>query len=80
MNDPERLDAAFRSALMLPGSTELATVSYASTPEWDSVGHLQLMAGLDEAFKISIRDEDVVEMSDYASVRRILRERYGASL
>ncbi len=34
------------------------------------------MAGIEEAFGIAIGADDVFKMSDYASVREILHDRY----
>ena len=78
MTDTDKLDTTFRSALALPEGTDPRTTAFASTPEWDSVGHLQLLAAIEEAYSITLAAEDVSEMVDYAAVRRVLEEKYGA--
>jgi acyl carrier protein len=78
MQDADRLDDVIRDALGLPPGAELRGIAYETTPEWDSVGHLQLMAAIEAAFGLSIKVDDVARMSDYERLREILRERYGA--
>jgi acyl carrier protein len=69
------VDAVFREAFELDG-IDPSTAEYGVTNGWDSVGHLQLVLGLEEAFGISIDPDDVFEMRDYAAVRRILERRH----
>ena len=78
MIDTEKLDQAFRSALALPDGTDPSSTAFAVTPEWDSVGHLQLLAAIEEVYAVTLANEDVADMVDYAAVRRILEEKYGA--
>jgi acyl carrier protein len=80
MIDPDRLDATFRLALGLPDDVDVAGAAYDRTEGWDSVGHMELMVGLEAAFGISIDADDVFAMSDYAAVREILRDRYAIQL
>jgi acyl carrier protein len=77
MSDAERLDDAVRDALGLADDAELEAIAYDTTPEWDSVGHLQMMAAIEAEFDISIEADDVVQMSTYDKVRSTLRLRYG---
>ena len=76
MTDNQKIDEAFIKALGLPPGTSPEGLAYGARAEWDSIGHLQLMAEIEEAFGIALAAEDVVEMTDYASVRRLLRSHY----
>jgi len=80
MTDAELLDGTLRSALALPAQIDLSAVAYGATDGWDSVGHMQLVLGIEEAFGITLDADDVVEMRNYAAVRRILRDRHGLAL
>ena len=40
-------------------------IKYNDIPEWDSIGHMTLMSGLEDAFKISLETDDVIEFSSY---------------
>jgi len=75
-----RLDHTIRESLALEGSTEVRSIAWGQTAEWDSVAHMQLVAGLESEFGVMIDSDDVIAMSDYAEICRILRERYGVEL
>jgi len=75
-SDTATLDEAFRSSLGLTDDVELQTAAYGRTAEWDSVAHMQLVAGIERAFGIMIETDDVIAMSSYPIVQQILASRY----
>jgi acyl carrier protein len=46
--------------------------------EWDSMGHLSLINGLEEEFKVSIAIADAMEMTSVQHIKRILKD-YGVA-
>jgi acyl carrier protein len=80
VTDSDTLHSVFRSELMLPPDVDLATIAYGRTESWDSVAHMQLILALEEAFGIALDGDDVVAMSTYGEVFRILRDRHGLAL
>lgn len=38
---------------------------YQCVPEWDSVGHMGMIAALEEAFNIMMDTDDIIEFSSY---------------
>lgn len=80
MTNTEKLNSAARLALGLANDIELDGTAYGRTDGWDSVGHMELVVGIEQAFGITIDAEDVLEMSDYAAVRRILEEHHAIEL
>lgn len=38
---------------------------YQCVPEWDSVGHMGMIAALEEAFGIMMETEDIIEFGSY---------------
>lgn len=38
---------------------------YQCVPQWDSVGHMAMVAALEEAFDIMMETEDIIEFSSY---------------
>jgi acyl carrier protein len=80
MTNAGKLDSAMRLALGLSDDTELDGTAYGHTDGWDSVGHMELVVGIEQAFGITIDADDVLEMSDYAAVRRVLQQRYAIEL
>lgn len=51
------------------------TVSQRTCEAWDSMGQLNLVADLEEAFDISLEPEEIGEMKSFADVVRILKQK-----
>jgi acyl carrier protein len=49
---------------------------YLSVPAWDSVGHMGLIAALEEAFDIMLETDDIIDFSGYEKGKETLA-RYG---
>jgi acyl carrier protein len=64
MNHREKYDAAFIETFMLEAK-DLVELKYQVAPAWDSVGHMQLMAALEESFGIELDIDDIIEFSSY---------------
>ena len=47
-------------------------LEYNSVPEWDSIGHMSLIASLEEAFNISIETDDIIDFSSFKKGIEIL--------
>lgn len=71
-----RLRRAFATALQISEESVNESLQYASTPGWDSVVHLALIAALDSTFDVMLDTDDVLDLSSYAMARQILRK-YG---
>ena len=56
MTNKEKYDQAFTEGLEIDG-TNLEDLKYQAIPEWDSVGHMGLIAALEDAFDIMM-DKD----------------------
>jgi len=70
---------AFAQALDLPADTDIEALEIGKDPRWDSVGHMALVAELEERFGIMIETDDLIEMDSYAKSLEILR-RYGVDV
>lgn len=46
--------------------------------EWDSMGHLSLVTGLEEEFKVSLAIADAMEMTSVHHIKKILKD-YGVA-
>jgi len=51
---------------------QLAELEYQSIQEWDSVGHMSLMAALEETFDIMMDTDDIIDFSSYEKGKEIL--------
>jgi acyl carrier protein len=77
MND-EKLRECFSRALGIPAGRASDDLAYNSIKEWDSVGHMALVAELEGAFDVMFDTDDILGMSTVARAREILG-RYGVS-
>lgn len=71
MNNREKYDAAFIETLVVEAK-DLPALKYQDIPTWDSVGHMALMAALEEAFDIELDTDDIIEFSSYEAGQAIL--------
>jgi len=53
---------------------QLAGLEYQSIANWDSVGHMELIAGLEDAFDIMMETEDIIEFSSYEKGKELLKK------
>ena len=51
---------------------QLYDLKYQDIQEWDSVGHMGLMGSLEEAFKIEMEIDDIIDFSSYKKGMEIL--------
>ncbi|MGH3381153.1 MAG: hypothetical protein ACRDP6_41115, partial [Actinoallomurus sp.] len=55
------LSEAFTAGLDLPADTDVTTLVFGEHRHWDSLGHMSLVLALEQAFGVSLGDEDVLE-------------------
>ena len=51
---------------------QLAGLKYQQVPLWDSVGHMSLVANLEDAFDIMMETDDIIDFSSYEKGKEIL--------
>ena len=80
MTNLEKYNEAFASSLEV-GEDKLPGLTYQSIPTWDSVGHMTLIAALEDAFDIMLDTDDIIDLSSYEKGKEILaRDEYGIEL
>ena len=65
MTNKEKYDQVFIESFSLPANAAVDELAYQSITEWDSVGHMGLIANLEEVFDIMMDMEDIIDFSDY---------------
>lgn len=76
MTNLEKYNKAFRDSFELDDS-QLLGLKYQGIDMWDSVGHMTLVANIEEAFDIMMETDDIIDMSSYEKGKEILSEKYG---
>ena len=54
MSNKEKYIKAFKSSLTISDEIFTEELKYNEIPEWDSIGHMTLISGIEDEFKISI--------------------------
>jgi len=68
----DELKAAIASALHVPVDQVAEDSSGRTIPQWDSIGHMNLVLALEERFNTSFTVEEIMAMRDVATIRTIL--------
>ena len=64
MTNLENYNEAFTESFGVTAE-QLPNLEYQGIPEWDSVGHMQLIAALEDAFDIMFDTDDIIDFSSY---------------
>jgi acyl carrier protein len=73
MSNIKKYKDVFLEAFSVDKSS-LDNLEYNSITDWDSVGHMGLIAGLEEAFDVMLEMDDIIEFSSYAQGKKILKK------
>ena len=76
MANIEKYNQVFIENLSVSES-QLDSLTYQSVQLWDSVGHMALMAALEDAFDIMMETDDIIDFSSYQKGKEILSSKYG---
>jgi acyl carrier protein len=76
MNNIEKYNQAFIKSFSITEEQLNSGLTYQSISIWDSVGHMELMATLEDDFDIMLETDDIVDFSSYDHGKEILKK-YG---
>ena len=74
MSNKEIYIKAFISSLTISDEIFTEELKYNEIPEWDSIGHMTLISGIEDEFKISIETDDVINLSSFKEGIKILKK------
>jgi acyl carrier protein len=75
----EKLINCFAQALGIEVAQVTDALAYRAIPQWDSVGHMSLVAELEAAFDIMLDTDDIIALSSVGKAKEILAK-YGVEL
>jgi acyl carrier protein len=70
---------AFIAALDLDGTANVENLEIGVSPGWDSIGHMTLIAELEDRFAVSLDTDDLVAINSFAASLEVLR-RHGVEV
>ena len=65
MTKREKYDQIFMDSFSVEKSVLNKDFMYNSIPEWDSIGHMGMIAALEEKFDIMLDTDDIIDFSSY---------------
>lgn len=75
MTNLEKYNKAFRDSFEIT-EDKLAGLKYQQVELWDSVGHMTLVANLEDSFDIMMETDDIIDFSSYEKGMEILSQKY----
>lgn len=76
MSNLEKYNQAFITSFSIT-EDKLPDLKYQEIQEWDSVGHMSLIAELEDAFDVMMDTDDIIDFSSYEKGKEILAKNYG---
>ena len=73
MTNLEKYINAFVESLEV-AAEDVAGLKYGESDQWDSVGHMSLIAALEDAFDIMVDMDDIIDLSSFEKGKEILRK------
>ena len=70
----ERVLALVAEALQTPQEVVTETLSFGDLPEWDSMGHMEVMVLLEERFGVEISAETIADLTSVETICTYLKE------
>lgn len=71
MSNLEKYNNAFIETFEIP-ENQLDGLKYQDIEAWDSVGHMSLIAALEDAFDIMMDTDDIIDLNSYEKGKEIL--------
>ena len=76
MTNLEKYIQAFKDAFSVDAE-QAKTLKFQDIPAWDSVGHMGLIAQLEEQFGIMMEPDDIVDLNSFEKGKEMLASKYG---
>tara|TARA_B100000029_G_scaffold437866_1_gene453328 strand:+ start:509 stop:748 length:240 start_codon:yes stop_codon:yes gene_type:complete len=74
MSEKQKYQDIFIKSLSIDSKKFNEKLKYNEIPEWDSIGHMTLISGLEEGFNISMETDDIVDFSSFTKGMEILKK------
>ena len=76
MTNLEKYTKIFAETLEI-GEDACAGLAYQGIDQWDSVGHMSLIAALEDGFDIMFDTDDIIDFNSFEKGKEILSGNYG---
>ena len=74
MTNKKKYDQIFVECFSVEASVLGDAFEYQSIPAWDSVGHMGMIAAIEESFGIMMEMDDIIDFSSYSKGIELLKK------
>jgi len=79
MSNLEKYSQAFLESFEIDEAALGTNLEYNAIPEWDSIGHMSLIAALEDTFDIAMDTDDIIEFSSFQKGKELMAK-YGVTI
>ena len=79
MSNKQKYDEIFMEVFEISTDQLNESLEYQSIEPWDSVGHMALMAALEDEFEITLEMDDIIDFGNYLTGIETMK-RYGVEM
>ncbi len=72
MGRSQELDELIAVTLKVPQSTVTDALSFGDHAAWDSLTHIKLIEAIEQAYGVTISDEEMLELSNVQAIREFV--------
>ena len=72
--DNKKYEKVFMDSFSISKDKLKKDLKYNTIPQWDSVGHMSMIAALEDAFNITFEMDDIIDFSSYKTGKEILKK------
>lgn len=73
VSDADRLRALIGEILRMPTQSIVDDLDMGQTETWDSLTHMELIAGMEQDFGIELTSDEIITMTSVANIKTVLR-------
>ncbi|MEK9727146.1 MAG: acyl carrier protein [Candidatus Margulisiibacteriota bacterium] len=74
MNNKEKYEEVFLKSFALEKDKLNKDLVYESVSAWDSIGHMGMIAELEDVFEIELETDDIIDFSSFEKGKEILKK------
>lgn len=70
----EKIQAVLAEALQVPPDIVTPDLALGDLPQWDSMGHMEVMMFLEQHFGVEINNDTIADLTSVPAIRRYIEE------
>ena len=74
MDNKKKYEKVFMDSFSISKDKLKKDLKYNTIPQWDSVGHMSMIAALEDTFNITFEMDDIIDFSSYKTGKEILKK------